>query len=49
MFASSQGWRLHFGVQSCLQGKIATQTVKGGNTEEFYHKKNAEHINEGTL
>ena len=28
-----------------LQGKIATQTVKGGNTEEFYHKENAEHIN----
>ena len=22
-----------------LQGKAATQTVKGGNTEEFYHKE----------
>jgi len=22
-----------------LQGKMATQTVKGGNTEEFYHKE----------
>ena len=22
-----------------LQGKVATQTVKGGNTEEFYHKE----------
>ena len=28
-----------------LQGKTATQTVKGGNTEEFYHKENKEHIN----
>lgn len=25
-----------------LQGKAATQTVKGGNTEEFYHKEGAE-------
>lgn len=25
-----------------LQGKSATQTVKGGNTEEFYHKEGAE-------
>jgi len=24
-----------------LQGKAATQTVKGGNTEEFYHKEGA--------
>ena len=24
---------------SFLQGKAATQTVKGGNTEEFYHKE----------
>jgi hypothetical protein len=22
-----------------MQGKAATQTVKGGNTEEFYHKE----------
>jgi hypothetical protein len=28
-----------------LQGKSATQTVKGGNTEEFYHKENKEHVN----
>ena len=27
---------------SFLQGKAATQTVKGGNTEEFYHKEGAE-------
>ena len=25
-----------------LQGKAATQTVKGGNTEEFYHKEGAD-------
>jgi hypothetical protein len=25
-----------------LQGKAATQTVKGGNTEEFYHKEGVE-------
>jgi hypothetical protein len=25
-----------------LQGKAATQTVKGGNTEEFYHKEGIE-------
>ena len=25
-----------------MQGKAATQTVKGGNTEEFYHKENTE-------
>ena len=25
-----------------LQGKCATQTVKGGNTEEFYHKEGVE-------
>jgi hypothetical protein len=25
-----------------LQGKAATQTVKGGNTEEFYHAENAD-------
>jgi hypothetical protein len=22
-----------------MQGKAATQTVRGGNTEEFYHKE----------
>ncbi len=27
---------------SFLQGKAATQTVKGGNTEEFYHKEGIE-------
>ena len=27
---------------SFLQGKAATQTVKGGNTEEFYHKEGVE-------
>lgn len=25
-----------------LQGKAATQTVKGGNTEEFYHKEGSQ-------
>lgn len=28
-----------------LQGKAATQTVKGGNTEEFYHKEGLEKNN----
>jgi hypothetical protein len=27
-----------------LQGKLATQTVKGGNTEEFYHKEIGEEV-----
>lgn len=30
-----------------MQGKAATQTVKGGNTAEFYHAENAEKIDEG--
>lgn len=29
-----------------MQGKCATQTVKGGNTAEFYHAENSEAINE---
>lgn len=29
-----------------MQGKAATQTVKGGNTAEFYHAENAEKIDE---
>jgi len=29
-----------------LQGKMATQTVKGGNTEEFYHKEFVENEEE---
>jgi hypothetical protein len=35
-----------------LQGKAATQTVKGGNTEEFYHKEgdlDKEHWRDGHL
>jgi hypothetical protein len=28
-----------------MQGKAATQTVKGGNTEEFYHAEHSEKIN----
>jgi len=31
-----------------LQGKAATQTVKGGNTAEFYHAENSEKIDEKT-
>ena len=31
-----------------MQGKAATQTVKGGNTAEFYHAENAEKIDEDT-
>lgn len=31
---------------SFLQGKAATQTVKGGNTEEFYHAENSEKIDD---
>ena len=30
-----------------LQGKMATQTVAGGNTAEFYHAENTESIKEG--
>ena len=30
-----------------LQGKMATQTVSGGNTAEFYHAENTESIKEG--
>jgi hypothetical protein len=29
-----------------MQGKMATQTVAGGNTAEFYHAENSEAINE---
>jgi hypothetical protein len=31
-----------------MQGKAATQTVKGGNTAEFYHAENSEKIDEKT-
>ena len=30
-----------------LQGKMATQTVAGGNTAEFYHAEHSESIKEG--
>ena len=33
---------MHNSVQCVSQGKSATQTVKGGNTEEFYHKEFSE-------
>jgi predicted O-methyltransferase YrrM len=29
-------------LNAFLQGKAATQTVKGGNTAEFYHAENIE-------
>jgi len=31
-----------------MQGKAATQTVKGGNTAEFYHAENSEKIDDAT-
>lgn len=31
-----------------MQGKAATQTVKGGNTTEFYHAENSEKIDDKT-
>ena len=31
-----------------MQGKAATQTVKGGNTAEFYHAENSEKIDDKT-